>query len=159
MSEFDSTTNESPDPADITDADVYEELAHDDPFQVVTHDPAIPDELPDVPQDLEESANQNEAGNLGTIPKSTVVVDQFPHRSAGAPIPGIACGSSAQGPHQDMHGDSVWAPFNSQRDWLFAHWAKTHGPTSSAVTRLLEIPGVRALYYPNYTLLINVRRL
>ena len=79
-----------------------------------------------------------EAGNLETM--STVVIDQFPHGSTGAPIPGRA----QQESYQDMDVDTVWAPFNSRCDWVFAQWAKIHGPTSSAVTRLLEIPEVCA---------------
>jgi len=122
---------------------VYEELAHDiDPSQTVLHDQqAIPDQLPDTPQGPEQPANQIEAGGLETT--STVVIDQFPLSSAGAPIPGMAHGSSAQ--ESDM--DTIWAPFDSECDWLFAHWAKIHGPMSSAVTRLLEIPKVFVFYY------------
>lgn len=116
---------------------MYEELTHNiDPCRAGNNDQAIPDELPDIPQRPEEPANQDEAGNLETA--SMVVIDRFPQSSAGAPIPGMARASSTQ----DTHADTVWAPFHSQRDWLFAHWAKVHGPTSSAVTRLLEIPGV-----------------
>ncbi|KAH9997085.1 hypothetical protein BJV77DRAFT_1059191 [Russula vinacea] len=37
---------------------------------------------------------------------------------------------------------NIWAPFNSQCDWEVAHWAKTHGSTSSTVTGLLTIPEV-----------------
>ncbi|KAF8271908.1 hypothetical protein EI94DRAFT_1567196, partial [Lactarius quietus] len=37
---------------------------------------------------------------------------------------------------------SVWAPFQSQCDWELAYWAKTRGPTASAITDLLAIPGV-----------------
>lgn len=145
----DGNTDESQDPTDVVDADVYEELVLSmDPFPTVIHDRAILDGLPDVPQGPEEPANQTEAGDLETT--SMVIVDQFPLSSAGAPIPGMARGSSAQESHQDMHAASVWAPFNSQRDWLFAYWAKVHGPTSSAVTRLLEIPEV-CVSYLNYT--------
>ncbi|KAH8995564.1 hypothetical protein EDB86DRAFT_2763520, partial [Lactarius hatsudake] len=35
-----------------------------------------------------------------------------------------------------------WAPFHSQCDWEIALWAKTRGPTSSALTELLRIPEV-----------------
>jgi len=38
-----------------------------------------------------------------------------------------------------------YAPFNSQTDWEVAKWAKLRGPTSTAVTDLLEIPGVSRL--------------
>ena len=150
----DGDTHESPDPADVTDTDVYKELAHNiGPTPVVIHDQVIPDEVPDAAQGAEESANQTEAGSLETA--SMVVIDQFPHSSAGAPIPGMAHGSSAQELCQDMHADSVWAPFKSQCDWQLVHWAKIHGPTALAVTRLLEIPEVCAYYYLSYMSLIN----
>src|ERR1700742_2251232 len=93
------------------------------------------------PDSLIQPTNQTNAGTLETT--STIVVDQFPSGNAGAPIPGMACGSSVYESCEAMHTDSIWAPFKSQRDWRFAHWAKMHGPTSSAVTELLEIPEVR----------------
>ena len=37
------------------------------------------------------------------------------------------------------------APFCSKVDWDIARWAKLHGPSSSAMTKLLEIDGVRYL--------------
>jgi hypothetical protein len=115
---------------------VFEELAHNiDPFPPVNHDQVNQDELSYVPPGPEESANQTESRNLETMP--TVVIEKFLHSSAGAPIPG-----HAQESYQDTHADTVWAPFNSQSDWLLAQWAKINGPTSLAVTWLLEIPGV-----------------
>jgi hypothetical protein len=138
---FHSNINTNLDPTDLTDADTFEELAHNfDLFLALVCDQANLDQLLDLPPGPEEplAANQTEADNLETM--STVVIDQFPHSSAGAPIPGMGC---AQESYQDMHADSVWAPFNSQCDWLFAQWAKIHGPTSLAVTQLLEIPQVR----------------
>jgi hypothetical protein len=95
------------DPTDLTDANAFEELAHNiDPFPAVNHDQVNLDEGSYVPPGPEESANQMEAGILETM--STVVIDQFPHSSAGAPIPGCA-----QESYQDTHADTVWAPFNS----------------------------------------------
>jgi hypothetical protein len=46
---------------------------------------------------------------------------------------------------QAAFGDSIWAPFHSKCDWEIAHWAKMHGPTSSAVMDLLVIPEVCGL--------------
>jgi hypothetical protein len=143
------------DPTDLADADAFEELAHNiDHFPVVTRDQDNLDELPGDPPGPEEPANPTEASNLVTM--STLVIDQFPHTSAGAPIPGMA---RAQESHQEPM-NSIWAPFKSECDWLVAHWAKIHGPTSSAVTKLLEIPGVCAFQHLNYImLLINGQRL
>ena len=46
-------------------------------------------------------------------------------------------------PLQDGLGaENIWAPFQSQCDWVFAQWAKNRGPGSMAVTELLAIDGV-----------------
>jgi hypothetical protein len=139
--EFDGSINASLDPTDVTDADVFEELRPNITiFPAVIRDQASLQELPNIPPGTEEPANHTEAGDLETI--STVVIDQFPHRSAGTTIPCMARAESSQGAHADL----VWAPFKSQSDWCFAYWAKINGPTSSAVTRLLKMPGVRSTY-------------
>jgi hypothetical protein len=39
--------------------------------------------------------------------------------------------------------DNCYAPFCSKIDWEIAQWAKTHGPSSTAVTELLAIDKVR----------------
>ncbi|KAH9952382.1 hypothetical protein BC827DRAFT_1262644 [Russula dissimulans] len=44
--------------------------------------------------------------------------------------------------HQSISGDSIWAPFYSESDWELARWAKMQGPSASAITKLLAIPGV-----------------
>jgi len=110
--------------------------------------------LPDVPQDPEELANEIEAGN-SEMTSTMVIIDQFPQSSAGAPIPGMVHRSLNQESQPDMHVDTVWAPFNSQRDWLFAHWAKVHGLMSSAVTQLLEIPKVMCFPGPLFKLYVT----
>ena len=40
-------------------------------------------------------------------------------------------------------GDNPWAPFNSQKDWEIARWAKLRGAGSTAFSELLAIDGVR----------------
>jgi hypothetical protein len=138
--EFNTNVNANLDPTDLTDADMFEELEHNiEPFPIVIRDQANMDEMSYVPLGPEEPANQTEEGNLETM--SAMVIDKFLHSSAGAAIPGMA---HPQESYQDTHTDSVWAPFNSRLDWLFAQWAKIHGSMSSAVTRLLEIPEVCA---------------
>ena len=42
----------------------------------------------------------------------------------------------------DVGGTNPYAPFRSQTDWEVAKWGKLRGPTSTAFTELLEIPGV-----------------
>ncbi|KAH9016036.1 hypothetical protein EDB85DRAFT_1875359 [Lactarius pseudohatsudake] len=71
-----------------------------------------------------------------------MIVDTFPHGSPGAPIPGAHQGSNVYQSSHELFGSSIWAPFCSQCDWEFARWAKTRGPTSSAVADLLAIPEV-----------------
>jgi hypothetical protein len=138
MPELDNNINASLDPTDVTDADMFEELGHNNTLSpaVIHGDQANWHELPNVPQAAEEPTNQNKAGNLETI--SMVVIIQFPNHSAGTTVPGIAHAESSQGTHADL----VWASFKSQCDWDFAYWAKINGPTSSAVTRLLDMPEV-----------------
>lgn len=41
-------------------------------------------------------------------------------------------------------GANPYAPFHSRTDWEVAKWGKLRGPTSTAFTELLEIPGVSA---------------
>lgn len=39
---------------------------------------------------------------------------------------------------------NIYAPFTSELDWRTAQWAKMRGPSSTAFSELLSIPGVRA---------------
>jgi hypothetical protein len=75
---------------------------------------------------------------------SSVVVDIFPFGNPGAPIPGVPQGRSSYAHFRATQGDTVWAPFRSQRDWDIARWAKTHSISSTAVSELLAIPEVCA---------------
>ncbi|KAH9168125.1 hypothetical protein EDB89DRAFT_1889949 [Lactarius sanguifluus] len=73
---------------------------------------------------------------------SNVVVERFPNGHPGAPVTSTPEGASIYESTQQVLGESLWAPFQSQCDWEIARWAKMHGPTSSAVTGLLAIPGL-----------------
>jgi hypothetical protein len=72
------------------------------------------------------------------------VIDHFPFGSAGAPIPSPHEDATWNGPSFIAPEDSIWAPFCSQCDWEFGHWAKIRGTTSSAIMDLLAIPEVCA---------------
>lgn len=74
-----------------------------------------------------------------------VVVKQFPHGRPGAPVTSIPQGSSIYESTQDRLGELLWVPFHSECDWEIVHWAKMRGPTSTATTELLAIPGVCVL--------------
>ena len=100
---------------------------------------------------------QFDVPNAETPP--AVIIDHFPSGYAGAPIPGAPQGPMAHELDQDAAAESAWAPFNSQCDWKVAHWAKTRGITSSAVTDLLAIDGVCTLFKLNVLLLICYLRL
>ena len=140
---------EPPDPANITDTDAFEELGQNNHF-VVTRTPDLLtiDESPDTPDAPEELPNDMEAGNADAMP--TVVIDHFPLASAGAPIHGMPHSNSVY----ESDRESIWSPFTSRCDWLFARWAKMRGPTSSAVTELLAIPEVQSSLCYILTLLI-----
>lgn len=71
-------------------------------------------------------------------------IERFPTGAAGVPIsnmgqdvPGFQVLCDNLGP------ENIWHPFQSQRDWDFARWAKNRGPSSTAVTELLAMDGVR----------------
>jgi len=151
--DHDGAPIESPDPADIADADAFEELEQNDTSFVTTNtnQPAI-DKSPHTPEGPEQLPNDMEVGSTGVM--QTVVVDRFPSASAGAPIHDMPCGNPIYDSQRDADGDSTWSPFMSQCDWLFACWAKMRGPTSSAVTELLAIPEVRTSLCSIFTLLI-----
>ena len=59
----------------------------------------------------------------------------------GSPPQRWSIPASNQAQHSDATG-SVFAPFTSYLDFRFGLWAKMRGPSSTAVTELLKIPGV-----------------
>src|ERR1700759_5276274 len=66
-------------------------------------------------------------------------IEPFPLATAGAPIPGSNHGPSSFEAYQESIGsNNNFAPFRSRLDWEVAQWAKMHGPSSSAVSKLLE---------------------
>ncbi|KAI0043221.1 hypothetical protein FA95DRAFT_1609561 [Auriscalpium vulgare] len=80
------------------------------------------------------------------------VVEHFSIGKAGAPLPRDPASStydtfrtqveSVESEHPGTNDNNIWAPFASKRDWQIAYWAKTRGPTSSAVTDLLKIDDI-----------------
>ncbi|KAI9430371.1 hypothetical protein H4582DRAFT_2063875 [Lactarius indigo] len=122
---------------DSTDANTFEAIFGERNFSSVVT-PEL--EHADEPQSLSPPPEPPipEACNPDTRPIS--FVDRFPHGHPGAPVAGTPQVSSAYGSTRHELRDSVWAPFRSQCDWEFAHWAKTCGATASAVTALLAIP-------------------
>ena len=115
---------------------------------MTTLDQPTTDESLDMPDAPVQVPDDMEAGIMEAMP--TIVINHFPSASAGAPIPGMPCGNSIYESQQGTDGDSLWSPFISQCDWLFAHWAKMCGSTSSAVTELLAIPEVCTFLYVQF---------
>ncbi|KAM6495003.1 hypothetical protein JOM56_009626 [Amanita muscaria] len=80
-------------------------------------------------------------------------IEHFPSEQAGSPIqPGSAVQSDFINYRRLLGSDNEYAPFQSQLDWEIARWAKIHGPSSSALTKLLQLEGVvqtLALSYKN----------
>jgi hypothetical protein len=141
----DHASNDGVGPADSTDAAVFDSevllRGNDDPLShLPIQDPAIEP----IPSAILDHAGQppirSEADKSGV----TVIIERFPFGLPGAPIVGLPESATLNGP---SHGDSIWAPFRSQRDWEIARWAKMRGPTSSAFGDLLAIPEVRPTYF------------
>ncbi len=69
--------------------------------------------------------------------------DLFPDSKAGASIahnPHLSAYNQLQANAQSQA--NPYHPFESSLDWQVARWAKLRGPTSTALTELLAIPGV-----------------
>ncbi|KAH9075024.1 hypothetical protein EDB83DRAFT_2515877 [Lactarius deliciosus] len=134
------------DTADITDADVYEQLTHNAQYFAAypEQERSVEQASPAQSQSIEPqhpppiSPICSEPDDLNPLPE--LVVDRFPYGSAGVPVPGVHQGLSLHRTSLEGLGTSIWAPFRSQCDWEFAHWAKMRGPTSSAVAALLAVP-------------------
>ena len=146
------------DVADLADASALEDLLGD-PSNVLTHEqPMAADESP--PPQPNPTHVGDHADTMDNSTASAVDVEQFPFGMPGAPIPGRAQDPSEY-ESQAMLMGSPWAPFQSQLEWEVARWAKLRGGTSTAVSELLAIPGVRAfdlLYGVSNSVVIGHRR-
>ena len=139
-------TEDLTDLAELTDADVRQQITNNAmaypeqesfvevPAQSCSNKPHI---LPPTPP------IQNDGGDSPLLLELTIV--PFSLGCAGELVPGAHQGSSLYQRNQQLLGPSIWAPFQSQCNWDVAQWAKMHGPTLSAVTELLAIPGVCVL--------------
>ncbi|KAJ3816723.1 hypothetical protein F5880DRAFT_1619001, partial [Lentinula raphanica] len=70
---------------------------------------------------------------------------QYPDPRAGAPIaatPVIPSDNHRYAQNLKGQQSNPWAPFASETDWKVALWAKTRGPSSTALSELLAINGV-----------------
>jgi hypothetical protein len=135
----------------ITDdiRDDIADLADPDALEYASSRASTPNQLTDDETDDETPAHvtpQPDPSDVSGQPDmvdsasaSAVVVEPFSFGRPGAPIPG-----RPQGDPQAASVGSQWAPFQSQLDWDVARWVKLRGGSSTAVSELLAIPGVRA---------------
>jgi hypothetical protein len=147
------------DTADTTDANVFEIITHTQANGLLDLDSTTPNpaqiQLAKVETPPENPPQTNpvrpvKTGSPDAHPR--VVVELFTHGAPGAPINDMQGYSMYELGEATLHG-SVWAPFQSECDWRFAHWAKTNGPTSSALADLLAIPDVCLLLILSFVLL------
>lgn len=133
------------DAADSLDADAYEHLTDG----VTVSNVVIPEGVPPIEQGEAEQPPPDpliQVDEPNSEPMSELVITHFPTGSPGAPIPDVNQGSTMHQARRAAPDSSNWAPFCSKLDWEIACWAKTRGPTSSALTELLGIPEVCGLF-------------
>ena len=147
-----NTPGNDPDPDDIADvtnamdADTFETLGLGPSRAADTIEtPSMPPPE-ELGPPLEDPVPQS-VGSGSEQPPNAVVVDLFLNGSPGAPISGEHEDSPMDDASSEDIGGSIWAPFSSQCDWEIARWAKTHSPTSSAVSDLLAIPEVQIFFF------------
>jgi hypothetical protein len=143
-----------PDTADTMDADVLE---------IITQTSTFPESIAPNAEQLPSAESELPPEDPPIVPEVTgsaadahppLVIEYFPHGSPGAPINSTR-GSSIYETSQEVFGGSVWAPFQSESDWDFAHWAKMSGSSASALADLLAIPHVRPPFF-FFIALLNV---
>ena len=100
-----------------------------------------------VPEEPSTPAGAEEPGApTGAQQDGMPFVEHFPSGTTGVPICDMDQGVPVfQALHSNLGPDNIWHPFQSQRDWDFARWAKNRGLLSTAVTELLALDGVHTL--------------
>ena len=105
------------------------------------------DETTGRPFTAEEHA-QSEGVHWDRIHKQSFA-EAYPGTKAGAPIPNAPEGTGTyeyMRQHLDASHVNIWAPFQSKLDWCMAYWAKTRGPSSTAIDELFGMEDVRTIY-------------
>ncbi|KAI0317280.1 hypothetical protein OF83DRAFT_157082 [Amylostereum chailletii] len=140
------------------DAELYNELMTTRWEPAINpNSPAGPDVSIDPAADSGEMPAQTPATEQrqcsSVFPSSNPIIVPFPLQTAGAPISQLRSPSEyeAQRMSNDTQGTgNIWVPFKSKIDWTMAYWAKMRGPSSTAMTELLqmdEIPQRLGLSY------------
>ncbi|KAI0311703.1 hypothetical protein OF83DRAFT_1087518 [Amylostereum chailletii] len=99
-----------------------------------------PDPMPATEQPQQHSS---------IFPNSDPIIVPFPLKTAGAPLSQVWSTSEYESQRKSNNAQSgnIWAPFESKIDWTMAYWAKMRGPSSTAMTELLQMDEVRRTYY------------
>ncbi|KAH8987479.1 hypothetical protein EDB86DRAFT_3065716 [Lactarius hatsudake] len=119
--------------------DLHCRVGPDQRLSTLSDQPDQPHTSGSLSSDLAQPLLHSEPGDSNG---SQLVIDRFPHGSPGAPIPGTLQGTHLYQSSHETLGSSIWALFRSKCDWEIVCWAKTRGPTSSAVADILAIPEV-----------------
>jgi hypothetical protein len=152
----------SSDDSDLEDLDLGEEVGNFSDVEILPLDIAVesqmlPDDQRGAPSHSNDDRYETDQANNVHIPfgadqpnhhnqRDGMFIQRFTKGCLGAVVDGN--GLSAQHDYQgkvkpDASGN-VYAPFTSRMDWEFAKWAKSCGVSSTAVTDLLAIEGVRS---------------
>jgi hypothetical protein len=133
-------TFDIPEPAANVDANAPQDLSQGptaNALEVATESMPLDD-----PEAAFETAQPSIEFDSRFSDASSVVVELFPFGNPGAPISDGVQGPSSYGRDQAAQGDSIWAPFQSKRDWEIAEWLKMQGASSSSVAKFLGISDV-----------------
>ena len=111
------------------------------PESYPTNDPDTDDRDIDEPMD-DPNVDTRDDGRPN-LPH--IFVQTFTHGRAGAPVNGIRISADQhyQSNLTPNGASNIYAPFASKLDWEFAKWAKSSSISSTAITNLLKIEGVR----------------
>jgi hypothetical protein len=141
----DTDNEESPKPSEVED-----ETDDDEEFPDPSEDEDEADETVIIPPTLHPLQDPSLDGDTPAQPVAPYPctpkeykIEPFPSEHASAPFqPALAVHSDYVRYRSQLNGDNDYAPFMNKLDWEIARWAKIHGPSSAAVTELLQIEGV-----------------
>ncbi|KAM6491600.1 hypothetical protein JOM56_012992 [Amanita muscaria] len=143
--------------------DRHEDDEGDEPVEELDHGDVWVEPAPAVHNHHDPTVEGDASRTHAELQPSTLEgykIVPFPGEQAGAPIHlSLPIQSDFDSYKQLLDGDTEYAPFSSKLDWEIARWAKLHGPSSTALTELLQIEGVvpkLVLSYKNMRELNNI---
>ncbi|KAF5346250.1 hypothetical protein D9758_014405 [Tetrapyrgos nigripes] len=109
--------------------------------------------LSDSDDEFEEFLNVRHEAEKSLMKNPFIV--PYPDPSAGAPLNHTTLKPEnvryLEALRSGKSEENFWAPFKSEMDWQIAKWAKLRGPSSTALTELLKIPGLVEKLELSYT--------